>query len=194
MKPRPRARFLCYSRDFDTYSIQILFFFLFFASRGAPVDCAVLAENKLRVLLVFSEMLLEYHTGHIRMVNLNRSDAARLKKGECSYARTPRWISQPRTRTNREQRRSRPPISLPPSPSPTTLRLSLPRCAPLSPVSIRDPDRVRTELIQPSRCQTRGVLAAVTQEEQSFHYPAFPYPTLGPFFTGIPLRNHPSAL
>lgn len=43
------------------------------------MDCAVLAENKLRVLLVFSEMLLEYHTGHIRMVNLNRSDAARLK-------------------------------------------------------------------------------------------------------------------
>lgn len=35
--------------------------------------------------------------------------------------------------------------------------------------------------MQPSRCQTRAVLAAVTQEEQSFHT-AFPQPSLRPFF------------
>lgn len=51
MKPRPRARFLCYSKDFDTYSIQTFFFF--FASRGAPADCAVLAENKLQMRFGF---------------------------------------------------------------------------------------------------------------------------------------------
>lgn len=66
MKLRPGARFLCYSRDFDTYSIQIL---VFFSSRGAPGLCCF-GRNELRMLLVFLEMLQEYHTGHIRMVDL----------------------------------------------------------------------------------------------------------------------------
>lgn len=125
-------------------------------------------------------MLQEYHTGHIRMVDLNLTDAAlggtegRNRGGAAKIkrlfvaARAARSISQSRTGTNRKQRRSRPPINLP-------LRLSavLGHLSPVSTRVMRVPGRVLTELIQPSRCQTRGVLAAVTQAEQSFHYSAF---------------------
>lgn len=142
MRLRPGARFLCYSRDFDTYSIQILFFS---ASRGAPGLCCF-GRNKLRMLLVFLEMLQEYHTGHIRTVNLNLTDDAfrrterRLGGGRAKTerlyvaARTTRLISQPRSRTNRKQRASRPPISLPPP----SLSASASVC-PFSPVPIRVP-------------------------------------------------------
>lgn len=122
MKLRPRARFSCYSRHFDTYSSQPLFFFLPLVA-GPGLCC--FGTNQLRMLLVFSEMLQEYHTGHIRMGCLNLTDAAfggqSVGPGGGSaktqhlheVARTPPSISQPGTRTNGKQRRLRPPVSLP---------------------------------------------------------------------------------